>query len=77
MERVFYVSGLKPYAGKSVNDLLKACDLGVSGAFVKFAEGITMTVDDDSTPEQLKKQPGALEEAYLQLGYKKIIIREV
>ena len=66
--REFYITGYKPAYSKQANELIKAFDLGVDGAFVKFAEKMIATLEDDVSPEQLAKQPSAIQKAYEEFG---------
>jgi hypothetical protein len=77
MERVLYVSGMAPYAGKAVNDFLKSCDLGgLIGGFVPKKLKITLTVADDATPEQIARQPAAVVVAFEAAGWVDVRVSE-
>ena len=54
--------------GKQVNELIKAFDLGIDDAFIKFAEKVTATLENDVSPKQLAKQPSAIQKVYEELG---------
>lgn len=78
MKRTFKLIGLEPAHGKIGNDFLKACDLGVEGAFVPACVEVTIDVADDATPEQLQRQPGAICDAFRKAhGWRSIRIKEV
>lgn len=49
----------------------------VSGAYVDFADVVTMTLTDEATDEQLAQQPGALQAAYEKLGRVGVQVIEV
>ena len=74
MERVFYVTGQRPAYGKWGNDLLKALDLGVEGAFVNFSKKLTATLDDDVTQAPLDRQPDAIRHAVEWAGCINVVV---
>lgn len=77
MKRKFIVWGKRPAVSKLHNDFLKACDLGIDGLFVPFANEVTITVSPDCTHEQLEKHPVAIVEGYEEVGCVDVGIREV
>lgn len=67
-KREFYVIGLKPAAGKQMNDFIRMFDLGTEGAFIPLAGKVTILVKDDVTDDQWERQPGAIKLAYEEVG---------
>lgn len=63
-QRKFLVFGKKPAYGKDVNDFIAKLDLGTTGAFIDFQEVVTITISNNTTEEQLSRQPAAIKLAY-------------
>lgn len=68
MQKNYLIIGYKPAHSKAANDLLIAFDLGISGAFIPFADNSTVTFRDDATPEQIANAPEAIRKAYERCG---------
>jgi hypothetical protein len=49
MKVTFAVSGLRPAYSKQANDFLRACDLGIEGAFVRDSVNVSGTVANSKT----------------------------
>ena len=67
-EAIFLVSGMKPYPSKECNELLAACDLGTTGAFIPFGERLTISFSVDLSDERIKKTIDNIKNAYTSLG---------
>lgn len=64
MERKFILTGYMPACGKKANEIFKAFDLGIDGAFIAFSATITIGISNDATKDQLGKQPEVIMHAY-------------
>lgn len=58
------MSGLKPAAGKQMNDFIKTFDLGMIGAFIPFVDKVTVLVKDNVTDKKWRRQPDGIKLAY-------------
>lgn len=75
VKKVFIVTGMAPTQSKEVNQFLKACDLGMEGAFVPKSLRITATMDNKVTPSHLKRQIPAFKAAFEELGWTNITVK--
>ena len=68
------ISGMKPAQSKEVNDFLSRCDLGITGAYVHFANILTGTIKDDMPKSELENDISKIEFAYQLAGCKNIVV---
>lgn len=76
MKRHFAVWGYKP-VNQKLNEFVRSFDLGTDGAFVKFSELVSITVEEGCPPDKLDRQPAAIVSAYESLGFRDVKILEV
>jgi len=74
MRVTFVVAGLRPAHSKQANDFLRACDLGIEGAFVRDAVNVSGTVSDP-TSFVLAEAEGKMRTVFAALGWHDVTIR--
>lgn len=77
MQYKFILTGLKPAYGHDVNKFVKACDLGVEGAFVTTSELVTVTTKDERDADALVVLEGHIRQAYESAGWRNVVVASV
>ena len=76
MRVTFAVTGLRPAHSQQANEFLKACDLGIEGAFVRDAIDVSGTVSDPAT-FVLAEAEAKMHSVFEALGWHNVTIRAI
>lgn len=73
VKRTFLVTGYRPEA---MSIFIRACDLGIEGAFYPFLEEATITLSPNCTEEQRGRHADAIKVAYEATGHRDVRVVE-